>query len=482
MPAKAALYCRVSTPSQESDGTSLTTQLDACRAYAVDHGYEITGEYIEVFSGFELWERPRLTELRERIRRGEIDVLIAYALDRLSRSQTTTFVLLDECNRFNTRIELVTEKVADTPEGRLFLSVRAYTAEVERLKIAERTMRGKRALIAAGKPLRGPAPYGYVWNAERRGWDVAEPTANVIRRIFATLAAGGSIQSLCRMLSNEGVPTPRGGRQWWPATLSSLIRNPIYAGRPVAWRTKQTKTRTLIRDESEWVDLPADVAPALISPDLWSQALSRVTENRALAVRNNRDPDRYLLRGFVYCGLCGHRMWTTHNALRRSWQYFCGGYKQPAPWCGARNHIAARWLDIAVWERLVEQLTATLGNRRARPRQPDHRQRIEAISATLSDLERRQRNLVLAISNVDGAAQKPLVDQLGTIQSQMAALRTEREGLSVTVEPPKITRSLVAVARDPECSDQAKRGVLRALGAKVYVFPAEAPERFTLDY
>lgn len=479
---KAALYCRVSTPGQESEGTSLATQLDACRAYAGQQGYEVAGEYIEVHTGAQLWERPRLNDLRERIRRREVQVVIAYALDRLSRSQTHLGVLLDEADRYDVRFELVTESLEKSAVGTFLASARTFAAELEREKIAERTMRGKRAMLAAGKPMRGPAPYGYAWNAERRGWDVAEPAASVVRRIFAELAAGGSITALCRALSNEGVPTPRGGRQWWPSWVARLIRHPIYAGRPVAWRTHQTKTQSIIRPESEWIDLPPEVAPALVSPEVWQRALARVAENRILATRNNSHPDRYLLRGFVYCGLCGRRMWTTHNELRRSWQYFCGGYKQPVPWCTARIHIAARYLDIAAWERLVDQLSAALGNRRARPRQPDHRQRIEAIAATLADLERRQRNLVAALSNVDATLQGPLIEQLTALQTQMTTLRAERDRLSTAAEPPRITRALVAVARDPECSDETKRGVLRALGVRVYVYSSEAAERFTLDY
>ena len=71
---------RVSTPGQEAEGTSLDTQEAACRAYAAEHGYSVVAVYREVHSGAELWQRPKLTELREAVRNRTIGAIIAYAL------------------------------------------------------------------------------------------------------------------------------------------------------------------------------------------------------------------------------------------------------------------------------------------------------------------------------------------------------------------------------------------------------------------
>ena len=78
---KAAIYCRVSTEGQEQDGTSLKTQLEACRKYCQDRRYEIGCELSEAWSGLSL-ERPKLTELRELVRLDKIDAVVVYSLDR----------------------------------------------------------------------------------------------------------------------------------------------------------------------------------------------------------------------------------------------------------------------------------------------------------------------------------------------------------------------------------------------------------------
>jgi hypothetical protein len=81
---QAAIYCRVSSAGQE-DNSSLETQEAACQAYARDHGWTVSGVFREVHTGAELFECPQLTRLREAMRRQEFDVLLVYALDRLSR-------------------------------------------------------------------------------------------------------------------------------------------------------------------------------------------------------------------------------------------------------------------------------------------------------------------------------------------------------------------------------------------------------------
>ena len=82
----AAIYCRVSTEDQEREGTSLDSQLKACQDKAYELGYEITEKYTgkETYSGLSL-DRPKLAQLRQWVRDKEVDAVVAYTLDRLSR-------------------------------------------------------------------------------------------------------------------------------------------------------------------------------------------------------------------------------------------------------------------------------------------------------------------------------------------------------------------------------------------------------------
>ena len=81
---KAAIYCRVSTEDQEREGTSLQTQLEACLKYCQDKCFDVAYRFSEACSGLTL-DRPKLNELRELVRDKQIDVVVIYCLDRLSR-------------------------------------------------------------------------------------------------------------------------------------------------------------------------------------------------------------------------------------------------------------------------------------------------------------------------------------------------------------------------------------------------------------
>jgi site-specific DNA recombinase len=162
---RAALYSRVSDPKQK-DGTSLQTQEAACRKYAAEYGYTLDDAhvFVEVHTRTELWERPALTRLREAIRHREVDVVIVYAIDRLARDPVHLWVILTEAEHARVEIEFVTEPLDDSQEGQLIRYVRGYAAKVEHEKIKERSIRGKRARIQAGKLLPGNRPrYGFHW-------------------------------------------------------------------------------------------------------------------------------------------------------------------------------------------------------------------------------------------------------------------------------------------------------------------------------
>src|SRR5687767_5923543 len=147
---RAIVYSRVSTDAQERDGTSLDTQERAGIELAQTAGWLVIDSIRDAASGFTL-ERPGMERVRRLIREGAVDVVVAYAVDRLARNQTKLAVLLDEAEGSGVKLECVTEKIEDTPLGKLVLSLRAFAAEVEREKITERTTRGKLERARSGR-------------------------------------------------------------------------------------------------------------------------------------------------------------------------------------------------------------------------------------------------------------------------------------------------------------------------------------------
>ena len=134
-----AIYCRVSTDNQESEGSSLQTQLQACLEYCQENEYQVAYQFNEAYSGLTL-DRPRLNELRDLIRDGEVGNLVVFCLDRLSRDPTHGVILQEELEKHHVTLEAVTEDIDTSELGKLISYIRScqHNLKLSRLQMAQR--------------------------------------------------------------------------------------------------------------------------------------------------------------------------------------------------------------------------------------------------------------------------------------------------------------------------------------------------------
>jgi site-specific DNA recombinase len=430
---------RVSTPGQEEDGTSLATQEERCRAYAAEHGYVVDEAHVyrEVYSGVQLWERPQLTRLREAVRRREVGAVVAYAIDRLARDPVHLGVILSEAEHMGATVAFVTEPLDTSPEGQLICYVRGYAAKVEHEKIKERTIRGRLARLAAGKPLPGyKAPYGYVWADDAKTRLEIDPvTGPIVQRIFQMAAGGGSLRAIVTTLNAAGVPGPLGGRWAW-SSLRVILHREVYLGRWVALRRLMVRVNgrrvQVARPVDEHQTL-AGVAPALIDEETFRLVQERLRRNKQQAARNNRDPKATLLRGgYARCGYCGVSMTSVHIKGSDAWRYQCTQPSGNMADCSHPNMRAGK-LDAAVWEYIEGLLLRphVLRERWAsRAEQDTTADDLAAIALRLRNIEKRQQAAARAVTLLDDeAAAAPLVRELSNLSQERQELLREQAQL-----------------------------------------------------
>jgi len=494
---RAAIYVRVSTAKQE-DGTSLQTQEAECRAYAADHGYEVVAAFSDVYTGEDVFNRPGMTELRDLLRIHGVDIVLGHALDRVSRNQTHQGLILSEIEHAGARLELVTEKLEDTPEGRLLLSVRGFVAEVERLKISERTNRGRRKRAQDGKMMPGPRPlYGYRWRDPERGALEPNPeTAPIIQRIFRELADGKSMRQVTKDLTQEGVPTATGGSHWDISSLHYLLRQETYIGRASSFRTKRQKGRDgKYRDPASGADhqiaLPEGTSPALITPDLFAAVQARLARNKAEATRNSADPEGALLRsGYAICGYCGTNLVAARHHPTGLRHYCCRSR------AGERNShrafgMLAPKLDPLIWDWVKERVSdpGIIRAELERQRQENpHGGELAAVNRRLAGIEAQQGRLSRSIALLDDEdAAAPLLAELRSLATQRRALEAERVQLTAERDDwERLQARLDAIAERCETvrgnldtlDYQGKRDLLYAFNVKVKVWATDHTPRF----
>ena len=361
---RAASYFRVSTDNQEAEGTSLQTQLEACREYCRSKGYEVIHQFSEAYSGLTL-DRPKLNELREVIRSGDIDVVVAYSLDRLSRDPTHGVILTQELEKHGVKLEAVSEAIESTELGKLINYIRGFASKLEAEKIRERTLRGRRARAKEGRMSGGfhnTYGYDYIRVSQKNGGRrvINETEAKWVRDMYHWLVDEGlSTNAITYRLRALNVPTKSGG-MWCRRSVQTILKNPAYAGKTYAF-TAAKSGRQFTRPQSDWIEIPG-VTPPIISQELFDAAQRQLLINKEQSLRNCKR--EYLLRGHVKCRQCGHSyVGATVNTKRgKSYAqsfYRCIGKKKmyaPIERCHNKGWSARR-LEGMVWAELERYLS-----------------------------------------------------------------------------------------------------------------------------
>lgn len=426
MADRALAYVRISQMDQSL--YSVETQLAAIRQYADAHGYVIVGTYNDGHSGALYRERPALTDLREAVRRGEADVVIAYDTDRFSRDTAHIFVLFDEFEHYHARLEFVLYAFEATAIGKFILAAKTFAAEVEREKIIERSTRGRLARAKAGKLIPGARPlYGYQWSDERSRYVPDVLTAPVVERIYRAAAEGQPLLSIAEALTRDGIPTPTGKRVWAQSSVQHILRHPSYGGASLTWLWRPPEGRKNAHiDRDGAVTLPEGVIPPLVPVALW-QAVQRVlSENRHRARTRASHQDAALLRaGHARCGHCGYPLYVSPR--RDKLVYRCESRYRFATDCTVHG-IDVDELDAAAWVWLADVIgkpETLAAYRETQPDDPRDDER-DRLRRRITEIERQQSNAARRVAAIDDdAVAAPILAQLRALADQRAALATE---------------------------------------------------------
>lgn len=428
---RAILYSRVSTDAQERDGTSLATQERACAEFAESQHWLVTDAIRDTASGFSL-ERPGIERVRQAVRKGHVDVVVAYAVDRLSRNQNHIGVIFDELEQHQTKLQFVTENFEDTAIGRFILAARAFIAEIEREKISERTMRGKLERAHSGRLPQGTGKgiYGYLYDPTTGRREINSGQAVVVRRIFRRYAETKSFSAVSNELNADGISAFMGGR-WYPLTVRAVLKNRAYSGVTVYRRTRRTKmrgrpSRVTERDPADWIEIDG-VSPRIIDEELWNRVQEILDDPERL--RRRPEGRAYLLGGRARCSICGSSMvGQTLASKGRSYRYYRCRHvydRNTGRQCSAK-YIRADALESAVWHEVERVLT-----------HPDvvlnelTLDRPESFAAELQDLEQaleaaseKQKRLVRLFSTGD-VEESIARDELRALGAERSTLERE---------------------------------------------------------
>ncbi|WP_275669626.1 recombinase family protein [Metabacillus litoralis] len=101
---QVAIYCRVSTEEQASEGYSISAQKQTLRQYANLYGWEVIDEYIdEGISGKDIKGRPAMQRMITDVEKRKFQAVLVWKISRLSRNMLDTLVLLDKFEEYDVK-------------------------------------------------------------------------------------------------------------------------------------------------------------------------------------------------------------------------------------------------------------------------------------------------------------------------------------------------------------------------------------------
>lgn len=298
---RAALYLRVSTPSQvntdyNAEGISLPAQREACEAKAAALRAEVVREFVEPGrTATSIDKRPVFQEMMAWIREQKnVDYVIVYHFNRLFRSTIDAALVKRDLRKLGIRVVSTIIDLGEGPEGdmveAILNAVDEYRSRADGADIAY-----KMGAKARKGGTIGYVPIGYQ-NARDRsegrniGIVVFDPErADLVRSAFELYATGDySLQALADELTTRGLRTRRGRLPSGPmsdATLQEMLADPYYIG-------FVTYKGDLIHGHHE----------PLVTPELFDRVQKVLEERRGLGVRQRKHV--YYLKGLLWCGEC----------------------------------------------------------------------------------------------------------------------------------------------------------------------------------
>ena len=501
---KVAIYARYSSDNQRD--ASIADQFRMCRLHAEKQGWQIVEEYSDhAISGSSLL-RPGIQALISDATRGRFDLILAEAMDRLSRDQEDIAGLFKRMSYSDVKMFTLSEGEV----SHLHVGLKGTMNALFLKDLADKTRRGQRGRVEAGKSGGGNS-YGYdvVKKLDANGEPIRgdrtinEAQAEVVRRIFRDYADGKSAKTIAFALNRDGIPAPSGG-DWGFSTINGnpkrgngILNNEMYIGK-IVWNRQRFvkdpdtgKRQARPNPETEWV---IQDAPELriLDDDLWNAVKARQGEMRTerdesgladVSKMNHRRRPKYLFSGLTKCACCGGGYSAISTTL-----IGCSTARNKGT-CDNRtnirrdeletrvlNALRTRLVDPELFARFCEVFTQEMNRLRM-----EGRAGIAGAEAEMARIDRELAKLLTAIKS--GGPIEAIVEDMKRLEARKAELRTF---LSEAEEPPpllhpsmalqyrKRVQQLYEALQDEEEEKRIEASdILRSLLEKIVLTPVE---------
>lgn len=379
----AGIYIRVSTFDQAREGFSLREQEERLKEFCKFKRYNIYKVYQDAGISAKNDKRPAYQEMIEDVKKGNINVIVALKLDRLTRSVYDIEKLMKFVNDYECDIDcMADESNTTTSNGRMVMRIMTSVSQNEIEKCSERTKFGMAGAIKNGHI---PNRTGLGFKRENKKLVPDPLTKDIIVRIFDLYLEGKSHQAIANIYNKEKV---LGKTNWYDSTIQKILSNELYKGDYV--NGKRTKHPTYYEN----------VIEPIVSKEKWESCQYQ-------KLRNSRHYERtatYLFTNKLKCSKCGNFLGghaTTKTNGKKYYYYKCNTCKTYFNEIDIEKELKAFMLELAKQDDLINNYYTPFIKSKLEDKTEDYKKEIKDLDKQLDRIKTAYIKGVVKLEDFD---------------------------------------------------------------------------------
>lgn len=379
----AGIYIRVSTFDQAREGFSLGEQEERLKKFCNFKRYNIYKVYQDAGISAKNDKRPAYQEMIEDVKKGNINVIVALKLDRLTRSVYDIEKLMKFVNDYECDIDcMADESNTTTSNGRMVMRIMTSVSQNEIEKCSERTKFGMAGAIKNGHI---PNRTGLGFKRENKKLVPDPLTKDIIVRIFDLYLEGKSHQAIANIYNKEKV---LGKTNWYDSTIQKILSNELYKGDYV--NGKRTKHPTYYEN----------VIEPIVSKEKWESCQYQKLRN----ARHYERTATYLFTNKLKCSKCGNFLGghaTTKTNGKKYYYYKCNTCKTYFNEIDIEKELKAFMLELAKQDDLINNYYTPFIKSKLEDKTEDYKKEIKDLDKQLNRIKTAYINGVVKLEDFD---------------------------------------------------------------------------------
>ena len=379
----AGIYIRVSTFDQAREGFSLREQEERLKEFCKFKRYNIYKVYQDAGISAKNDKRPAYQEMIEDVKKGNINVIVALKLDRLTRSVYDIEKLMKFVNDYECDVDcMADESNTTTSNGRMVMRIMTSVSQNEIEKCSERTKFGMAGAIKNGHI---PNRTGLGFKRENKKLVPDPLTKDIIVRIFDLYLEGKSHQAIANIYNKEKV---LGKTNWYDSTIQKILSNELYKGDYV--NGKRTKHPTYYEN----------VIEPIVSKEKWESCQYQKLRN----ARHYERTATYLFTNKLKCSKCGNFLGghaTTKTNGKKYYYYKCNTCKTYFNEIDIEKELKAFMLELAKQDDLINNYYTPFIKSKLEDKTEDYKKEIKDLDKQLDRIKTAYIKGVVKLEDFD---------------------------------------------------------------------------------